>query len=101
MVDVGYPSKSWAIKWLRGSLISFLRGNIDKKILLGRMRKCYEEYSLSIADIEALIESLVVDPSLDFISPETRHRLLNELMEEFKSRVQFHSHRKRNPSSGA
>ncbi|MEM0066374.1 MAG: hypothetical protein QXH88_05575 [Sulfolobales archaeon] len=51
------------------------------------MRKCYEEYSLSIADIEALIESLVVDPSLDFISPETRHRLLNELIEEFKSRV--------------
>jgi len=77
--------KKWALNWLRGSVRSYLDGGTSKKIVLGRMRKCYEHYGVSLHEIRLLIESTAVDPSSGIsLNNEEKRKILDKLFEEFE-----------------
>ncbi|MEM1696272.1 MAG: hypothetical protein QXJ64_09825 [Thermosphaera sp.] len=77
--------KKWALNWLRGSVRSYLDGGTSKKIVLGRMRKCYEHYGVSLHEIRLLIESMATDPSLGInLNNEEKRKILDKLFEEFE-----------------
>ncbi|MEM1831579.1 MAG: hypothetical protein QW780_04945 [Sulfolobales archaeon] len=82
---MGLDMKKWALNWLRGSVRSYLDGGTSKKIVLGRMRKCYEHYGVSLHEIRLLIESMATDPSLGInLNNEEKRKILDKLFEEFE-----------------
>lgn len=82
---MGYDTKKWALNWLRGSVRSYLEGGTSKKIVLGRMKKCYEHYGISLHEIKLLIESVAIDPSLGTsLNSEERREMLENLFKEFE-----------------
>lgn len=77
--------KKWALNWLKGSVRSYLNGGTSKKIVLGRMRKCYEHYGVSLHEIRLLIESVTIDPSSGIsLNNEEKRKILDKLFEEFE-----------------
>jgi len=57
--------RDWALKWLRGSIESYIRGNTPINMVKGRIKKAMKSYSISIDEIEALINSISHDPLIN------------------------------------
>jgi hypothetical protein len=80
MVAAPYLSeKEWALKWLRGSIESFFRGKTSLQIVVGRVRRAVESYSVSVAEVKQIIGSLLIDPSIN-IPREIREEKAKELL---------------------
>ncbi|MEM1679434.1 MAG: hypothetical protein QXV81_06750 [Ignisphaera sp.] len=83
---MGFNQREWALNWLKGSIVSYMRGRISLVMLLGRVRRCIESYGITPSDIEVLIEVIVRDPALNLGSSDERVKRLEPLM-EFLSKV--------------
>ncbi len=78
MSDIGF-SKEWALKWLRGSIVSYMRGKISLNMMIGRVRRCIESYGVSPSEVESLMQSIILDPGLVLGGQEERRRVLEPL----------------------
>ncbi|MEM1687701.1 MAG: hypothetical protein QW456_11300 [Ignisphaera sp.] len=83
---MGFDQREWALNWLKGSIVSYMRGGISLVMLLGRVRRCIESYNIKPSDIEVLIEVIVRDPVLNLGSSDERVKRL-EPLKEFLSKV--------------
>jgi hypothetical protein len=54
--------KDWAMKWVKGSIISCIRGRTPLNIVVGRIRIALNSYGLKIDEILALIDAVKSNP---------------------------------------
>jgi hypothetical protein len=76
--------REWALNWVRGSLASYLRNRTPIGIVFGRIRRAVKSYGISIAEVEQIIDSLLLDPTID-ISREVKEEKVKELLELIES----------------
>jgi hypothetical protein len=55
-------TRDWALRWVRGSVESYLLGRTSLEVVRGRVRRAVESYGVSPGDVEAIVSSLLVDP---------------------------------------
>jgi len=55
-------TRDWALRWIRGSVESYLLGRTSLTVVEGRVRRAIESYGVSPGDVEAIVSSLLVDP---------------------------------------
>lgn len=84
---MGYM-KEWALNWLKGSIVGYMRGEITLGNLLGRIRRCLETYGVTSSDIKVLLEVIVWDPALNLGSPEERREKLDPLLRSLNELVE-------------
>jgi len=54
--------KEWALKWIQGSIISYLKGSISFRMLLGRINRALNSYGIERAEILAIISAIQANP---------------------------------------
>ena len=66
---MGKPTSSferdWALRWVRGSIGSYILGRTRLEVVRGRVRKAMESYGVSPEDVRAIVSSLLSDPLLN------------------------------------
>ncbi|MEM4452864.1 MAG: hypothetical protein QW182_06660 [Thermosphaera sp.] len=77
---MGFNAREWALNWLKGSIIGYMRGEITLNNLLGRIRRCLESYGVALSDVKVLLDVIIWDPALNLGSPEERRRKLDSLL---------------------
>lgn len=77
---MGFDPKEWALSWLKGSIISYMKGKISSVMLFGRIRRCIKSYGVSVAEVKALINVVAMDPSLNLGPPEEKRKKLDLLL---------------------
>jgi hypothetical protein len=69
--------RGWALKWVEGSIVSYMQDRISLKILIGRIKKAVASYGVGEKEVLAIIgviqSSPVYLPSLS--QEEKAHRL--------------------------
>lgn len=82
-------TREWALKWIEGSLISFLRGRTPLNMLIGRIERAIESYGVSPTDVLSLIalieNSPLYLPSLPAEEKKARLKPVKEVVEKMSS----------------
>jgi len=88
---VGRPTsppstRVWALKWVRGSIESYILGRTRLEVVKGRVRRAVESYGVSLEDVRAVVSSLLVDPLVDVPRElrEERVRLLTDFLRQLE-----------------
>jgi hypothetical protein len=55
-------TRDWALRWVRGSVESYLLGRTSLEVVEGRVRRAVESYGVSPEEVRAIVGSLLVDP---------------------------------------
>lgn len=63
MWDKEFTIKSWALKWLEGSLVSYAKGSTHLNVVIGRIEKCIKSYGVNTDEIKAIIEVIIQNPA--------------------------------------
>jgi len=83
---VGKPTSSergWALRWVRGSIASYILGRTRLEVVRGRVRKAVESYGVSPEEVRAIVSSLLLDPLLS-TPEELREERIRPLMDFLK-----------------
>jgi hypothetical protein len=59
---MGLDVKEWAMRWVEGSILSCVRGRTSLNMVVGRIRRALNSYSLKIEEILALIDTVEISP---------------------------------------
>ena len=59
---MGLEIKDWAIKWVEGSIISYVRGRTPLNMVVGRIRRALNSFGLKTDEVLALIEAVESNP---------------------------------------
>lgn len=82
-------SREWALKWIEGSIISYMEGGTALNILVGRIRKAIDSYDVQKDDVFTIIDviqnSPVYFPRLSREEKASRLQPLKEVL----GRLQF------------
>jgi len=73
-------TRDWALRWVRGSVESYLLGRTSLTVVEGRVRRAVESYGVSPGDVEAIVSSLLVDPLVN-IPRELREERARPLLD--------------------
>jgi hypothetical protein len=74
-----YP-KSWVLKWIEGSTVSYIAGRTSLNILLGRIKKAVENYGVDRNEVLAIIDVIERSPVyLPSLSQEEKSSKLEPL----------------------
>ena len=83
-------SRKWALKWVEGSIIGYIKGSTPLNILIGRIKRSITSYRVTMEDVEAIIDMIernpVYLPDLPRQQKLTRIKLLRGAMERAISR---------------
>ena len=82
---MGLDLKSWALNWLKGSFVSYLRGATSERIILGRIKRCLESYGISLEEVRKLAISITLDPSLNLGPTEEQQERLDKLLRKLEN----------------
>ncbi|MEM1510710.1 MAG: hypothetical protein QXO22_07155 [Thermosphaera sp.] len=77
---MGFNAREWALNWLKGSIIGYMRGEITLNNLLGRIKRCLESYGVMLSDVKVLLDLVTWDPALNLGPPEERRKKLDPLL---------------------
>ena len=72
--------RDWALRWIRGSIESYILGRTPLELIKGRIKKAVESYGVSPKDVSAIINSILVDPLIN-IPKELREERTKPLIE--------------------
>ena len=77
-------SREWALKWVEGSVVSYIKGSTSLNLVLGRIRKALKSYKVTLNDIDILLKNIEVDPK--YSTPvEVRRKKIEELRKALES----------------
>ncbi len=77
--------KEWALKWVEGSILSYIKGRTSLNILLGRIKKAVNSYGVSREDVLELIGLIQTSPIyLPALSPKEKAAKLKPLKDRLK-----------------
>lgn len=67
IVDESGPgfTRIWALKWVRGSVESYIVSRTSLDIVKGRVRRAVESYGVKPEEVEAIVSLIVLDPLLN------------------------------------
>jgi len=51
-------AKTWALRWIEGSIISYVRGRTSLNIVIGRIKRALNSYGVKVDEVMALIDSI-------------------------------------------
>jgi len=71
--------RDWALRWVRGSLGSYISGRTRLEVVKGRVRRALESYGVSAEDVKSIVSSLLLDPLLD-VPRELREERVRPLL---------------------
>jgi len=79
-------TKEWALKWLRGSIESYIRGKTPLEIIKGRVKRALRSYGIKPGEVEAIVNTLLLDPLVNTPRElrEERARPLLEFIKELE-----------------
>ena len=77
-------NREWALKWVEGSVVSYIKGSTPLNILLGRIKKALKSYDVTLNDINLLLKSIEVDPKYS-MPVEVRREKIRELRKALES----------------
>ena len=77
MKHVNPNSREWALKWVEGSVMGYIKGSTPLNILLGRIRKALK-MGIALNDVDLLLKSTEVDPKYT-MPVEVRREKIEEL----------------------
>lgn len=77
---MGFNPREWALRWLKGSIVSYVRDGISLVMLFGRVKRCLMSYGVGVDEVKALVEVVILDPALNLGSVEERRRKLEPLL---------------------
>ena len=72
--------RGWALRWVKGSIESYILGRTSLELIKGRIKKAVESYGVSPKDVSAIINSILVDPLIN-IPKELREEKTKPLIE--------------------
>ena len=76
-------NREWALKWVEGSVVSYIKDSTSLNILLGRIRKALK-MGVTLNDVNLLLKSIEVDPK--YPTPmEVRRKKIEELRKALES----------------
>jgi hypothetical protein len=58
-------TRDWALRWVRGSVESYLLGRTSLTVVEGRVRRAVESYGVSPKEAGAIVTLAVLDPLLN------------------------------------
>ena len=71
-------SREWALKWVEGSVVGYIKGSTSLNLVLGRIRKALKSYEVTLNDIDLLLKNIEVDPKYT-MPVEVRREKIKEL----------------------
>ena len=71
--------RDWALRWIRGSIESYILGRTPLELIKGRIKKAVKSYGVSPKDVNAIINSVLVDPLIN-IPKELREERVKPLI---------------------
>ncbi|MEM1832541.1 MAG: hypothetical protein QW780_05540 [Sulfolobales archaeon] len=77
---MGFDAREWALNWLKGSIVGYVRGEITLNNLIGRIKRCLKSYGVMLSDVKVLLDLITLDPALNLGPPEERRRRLDPLL---------------------
>lgn len=83
MTSMPSYAKDWALKWLKGSIESYVLGRTSIEIVKGRIRRAVESYGVRPEEVGAIISLITLDPTLN-ASRELREEKAKPLLEFIK-----------------
>uniref|UniRef100_A0A7J3YVK9 Uncharacterized protein n=1 Tax=Ignisphaera aggregans TaxID=334771 RepID=A0A7J3YVK9_9CREN len=85
-VEIHPLTKNWALNWIKGSIVSYLRGDTPINIIKGRIKRAVESYGVKPEEIGVIINLLQIDPLLTIPRElrEEKARPLLGFIEELK-----------------
>lgn len=75
--------RGWALRWVRGSIASYILGRTRLEVVKGRVRRAIESYGVSPEDVRAIVSSLLSDPLLS-TPKELREERIRPLVDFLK-----------------
>jgi hypothetical protein len=73
-------TREWALKWIKGSVESYIIGRTSLKIIKGRIKKAVESYNLKPEEIKNIMDMILIDPLIN-VSKEKREEKLRPLIQ--------------------
>jgi len=73
-------TREWALKWIKGSVESYIIGRTSLKIIKGKIKKAVESYNLKPEEIKNIMDIILIDPLIN-ISKEKREEKLRPLIQ--------------------
>ena len=79
-------TRDWALRWVRGSVESYIAGRTRIEVVKGRIRRAVRSYGVSPEEVGAIISLLQIDPLLNVPRElrKERARPLLEFIEELE-----------------
>ena len=76
-------TRDWALRWVKGSVESYLLGRTSLAVVKGRVRRAVESYGVSPKEVGAIVTLAVLDPLLN-VSRELREERARPLLDFVK-----------------
>jgi len=76
-------TRDWALRWVRGSVESYIAGRTRIEVVKGRIRRAVRSYGVSPEEVGAIISLLQIDPLLN-VPKELRKERARPLLEFIK-----------------
>jgi hypothetical protein len=73
-------TREWALKWIKGSVESYIIGRTSLEIIKGRIKKAVESYNLKPEEIKNIMDMILIDPLIN-VSKEKREEKLRPLIQ--------------------
>ena len=75
--------KEWALRWVEGIIVGYLRGSIELKRAVGMINRALESYGVTIDELSAIILSIEQSPvHLPYMNSEEKKARLKPLKEK-------------------
>ena len=86
MTHIGVSLRDWALKWVKGSIVSYFFDKIPLNVVMGVVRRAIKSYGVKPGEIRDIIGLKILDPGLNIPSKvrEEKARPLLEFIERLK-----------------
>ena len=73
-------TRDWALRWVRGSVESYIAGRTRIEVVEGRIRRAVKSYGVSPEEVGAIVSLVTLDPALR-VPKEVRKERAKPLLE--------------------
>jgi len=76
-------TRDWTLRWVRGSMESYIAGRTRIGVVKGKIRRAVRSYGIRPKEVGEIISLLQIDPSLN-VPKELREERVRPLLEFIK-----------------
>lgn len=80
-----FNAREWGLRWIKGSILGYIKGSTSLNIVLGRIKRGLESYGITFNDVIILLKVLEIDPTyLPSINKKDKNLKLEILKRELQ-----------------